>query len=97
MRLTCHFQANQGVVFFESTDRVHERRTVEGTSRGFIPFPELPTVQFLRSFDYELFAVGRSFLKVNLLKADLTNPEHPRCQDLFAVHKSVLRDLSLAV
>ena len=79
------------VVLFESMDRFH--RPLEPQ----LPFPELPTVRFLRSFGYSLYSIGRSFLKVKVLKVELDTVAHPECCDLLAIREDALPEVSRAL
>ena len=80
------------VVVFESMERF-----TRPAGEPEPPFGQLPAVQFFRTLGYELFAVGRSYLRVNLSPVDLADPRHPPCADLMAVHPRALPEVAKAL
>jgi FkbM family methyltransferase len=79
-------------VLFESND------WFEGLARGLPaeawPFADLPTVRFLRDQGYRFYAVGRSFLRVNLRRIDAHATGHPPVSDLLAIHEEHAGELA---
>lgn len=58
------------------------------------PFADLPTVQFLRDHRYRFYAIGRSYLRVNLQRIDAHATGHPPVSDLLALHEGHAREIA---
>ena len=43
--------------------------------------------RFFVSLGYDLYSIGRSYLKLNLEKIDPREPAHPRSADILAIRK----------
>ena len=57
------------------------------------PFADLPTVRFLHGHGYRFYAVGRSYLRVNLYRVDAHATGHPPVCDLLAIHEGHTSEL----
>ncbi|MFO0957338.1 MAG: hypothetical protein U0800_07695 [Isosphaeraceae bacterium] len=58
------------------------------------PFGELPTIRFLREHRYRFYAIGRSYLQVNLQRIDAHSTSHPPVSDLLALHEGQVREIA---